>query len=183
MAEIRDANVIPYHKSNRGRTATNVAKKTAAKPTKKTPVRKAGAAGRKAFQGEYCEIHSGLREDGSQFLEYDPDGNEIFGGQGCAKFSHLDTTGRGLYKVPWWRVSLSILAKSAKPIIMVFVAVGIFYVATHFVGRALHFGNTLPGPTHSSVPTNVRPSPANSVSHRGLITPTSILGVYRHDGI
>lgn len=149
--ESADATVIPYHKSNRGRSANA--------STKVPPQRKAGAAGRKAFQGDYCEIH-GPADDG----------------KGCAKFSHLDTTGRGLAHLPFYRTFLATFTRAIKPLFMALIAIGIFYIATHFVGRALHIGSGLPNTTDGRVPGSVRPSPSHGVSHRG-IGPASITPV------
>lgn len=160
--EATDANVIPYHKSNRGRTG-----QSATKPARKQ------AAGRKAFQGDYCEIHSGLNKDGTRFIRFDSDGNEMFGGEGCSKFSHLRTDGLGSFPVPYWRILLVTLTKTIKPLFIVSFAVGSLYLVLHFVGGALHFNNTVPRPTDSGVPNNVRHPPPNGVSHRGTVGPNS----------
>jgi hypothetical protein len=136
--ETKDATVIPYHKSNRGRAVKDETKQ-------KVPARKA-AAGRKAFQGEYCEYH-GPADDG----------------KGCAKFSHLDTTGLGTWKAPFYRYFLVTFSKAIKPAFIVgFAALSIFALY-HFVGGALHFGNTVPGPTDGGMSNNVRHSSSNSV--------------------
>jgi hypothetical protein len=136
--ETKDATVIPYHKSNRGRAVKDETKQ-------KVPARKA-AAGRKAFQGEYCEYH-GPSDDG----------------KGCAKFSHLDTTGLGTWKPPFYRFFLVTFAKAIKPAFIVgFAALSIFALF-HFVGGALHFGNTVPKSTDGGVSNNVRHTSSNSV--------------------
>lgn len=153
-----DANVIPYHKSNRGRAVKSATKST-------SPPRKR-AEGRKAFQGEFCEYH-GPAEDG----------------KGCAKFSHLDTSGRGLAKLPFWRTFLATFTKALKPLFIALLFVGLIYIATHFVGRALHIGGGLPSPTNSPMPGSVRPSPNHSVSHRGIGNSMPIPGDDRYSHV
>lgn len=158
-----DANVIPYHKSNRGRAVKSDTKPTKKVPAKKAPERKK-AAGRKAFQGDYCEIHSGLDENGNRYIRWDDDGNEIFGGQGCAKFSHLRTDGLGIHRMPFYRTFLVVLTRAIKPLFIVAFALGSILFAYHFIGGALHFDHSVPKPTNGGVSNNVRPSPSNSIS-------------------
>lgn len=151
--EATNAKVIPYHKSNRGRAVKNAPRKQ--------------AAGRKAFQGEYCEIHSGLDDNGERYLRYDPDGNEMFGGTGCAKFSHLRTDGLGIHKSPIYRRFLVVLTRLIKPVFIIGFAAFSVFLAYHFIGGALHVNNTLPGSTDGRMSNNVRHSSPNGVPNSG----------------
>lgn len=136
--ETKDATVIPYHKSNRGRTA-NV-------PAKKSAIPRKQAAGRKAFQTDECEIH-GKAPDGAP----------------CDKFSHLRTDGLGHFKPSIIRRTIVACTKLLRPLLIAGLAFLLYFLVTHVIFRSLHIGNTLPGSANSGVPNSVRHSPNNSV--------------------
>lgn len=146
-----DANVIPYHKSNRrnGNASTQ--------SPKATPARKQ-AAGRKAFQGEYCEIHGGIPDE---------TGDE----KGCSKFSHLDTSGLGQWKSPLYRRFLVACTKRLKPLFIVSFAAFSFWLFFHYVGSALHIGGPVHKPAVGGVPGSVRHTPPNSLPSSGAGSP------------
>lgn len=138
--ETKDATVIPYHKSNRGRSA-NV-------PKQVTPNKRTKAAGRKAFQTDECEIH-GKASDGAP----------------CAKFSHLRTDGLGHFKPPFFRRVIVQCTKLLRPLFIAGLAFVLYFLITHVIFKSLHIGNSLPGSTNGRVSDNVRHSSGNSVSH------------------
>lgn len=125
-------------------------------PTK-APARKAGAAGRKAFQGEYCEYHGGLTESGQPVMD---------GGKGCAKFSHLDTSGLGKWKPPLYRRILTFATKRLKAVIIIGFFAAVLWGSVHIFGSTLHIGGLVPKPTDSPVSKHVRHSQTYRVHHR-----------------
>lgn len=83
--------------------------------------RAAGRTGRSAFVNPICDAHPDWETD---------DGTVIYATEEthCAKFGHLPGRGRGVYQPPFYRGILSVFTEMAKPILLIGLLLGGFFV-------------------------------------------------------